>query len=75
MEKNAHAHSNAIVFPSLYYFFKKVSQSASQSVRRRLTNLQVCGIFVSTLSSLSVVLCIATADMACLSLDEVNGPL
>ena len=65
MEKNAHAQSNAVsfavtIFPSGHVggelrLFKKVSQSVSQSVRRRLTNLQVRGIFVSTLSSLSIV--------------------
>ena len=50
-------------------------QSVSQSVRRRLTNLQFREFFVFTLSSLSTVLLVATAHMACLSLDEVNGSL
>ena len=49
-----------------------VQESLTQLVRK---NLQVCEVFVSTLSSLSSVLCVATADMACLSLDEVSVTL
>ena len=48
--------------------------SVSQSARR-LTNLRFRDFFVFTLSSLSSVFVVATAHMACLSLDEVNGSL
>ena len=51
------------------------SQLVSQSVRRRLTNLQGHGILCLLDLRSWVCLCVATVDMACLSLDEVNGAL
>ena len=54
----------------------KLSQSGSQSVSQSGEDLQFCG-FVKFLFLVyrrsQVFLLVATADMACLSLDEVNG--
>ena len=49
------------------------TQLVSQSVRRRLTVLRFCEIFVLVYRRSRVFLLVATADMACLLLDEVNG--
>ena len=64
-EKNAHAQSNAVSFAVTIFLsglagselrlFKNLSQSVSQSVRRRLTKLRFREFFVFTLSSFSSV--------------------
>ena len=64
-EKNAHSQSNVVSFAVTIFLssltgselclFKNLSQSVSQSVRRRLTNLRFREFFVCILSSLSSV--------------------
>ena len=51
----------------------KLSQSVSQSVRRRFTILRFLKFLFLVYRRSRVFLWVATADMACLSLDEVNG--
>ena len=50
------------------------SQSVSQSVRR-MTNLQVWKVFFLLYLRSRVFLCVATADIACLSLAKGSGEL
>ena len=82
-EKNAHTQSNAVSFAVTIFLsgltgselrlFKNLTESVSQSEDR-----QICGsvifLFLHYRRS-RVFLWIATAYMACLSVDEVNGAL
>ena len=82
MEKNAHTQSNIISFALTIFLsgqaegelclFKKLSQSVSQKIDKFASFVNV--LFLIYLRS-RVFLCVANADMACLSLGEVNGAL
>ena len=84
-EKNAHSQSNAVTFTvticlsgltgSELCLFKNLSQLVSQSVRRRLTNLQFCDFLFVFYRPSRVFLLVASADIACLSVDDANGAL
>ena len=84
-EKNAHAQSNAVSFAVTIFLsgptgselrlFKNLSQSVSQSVRRRLTNLRFCEFLFVFYRRSRVFLWVASAVIACLSVDDANGAL
>ena len=79
-EKNAHSQSNAVSFAVTIFLsgltgselrlFKNLTQSV-----RRLTNLRFRDFLFILYRRSGVFLWIATAYMACLSVDEVNGAL
>ena len=50
-------------------------QSVSQSVRRRLTNLQFANFLFVFYRRSRVFLWVVSADIACLSVDDANGAL
>ena len=78
-EKNAHAQSNAVSFAVTIFLSGltgselRLFKNLSQSVRRRLTKLRFREFFVLLYRLSPVFLWVATAYMACLSVDEVNG--
>ena len=85
-EKNAHSQSNAVSFAVTIFLsgltgselrlFKNPSQSVSQSVRRRLTKICCFANFLFVFYRLSrVFLWVASADIACLSVDDAKGLL
>ena len=82
-EKNAHAQSNAVSFAVTIFLsgltgselrlFKNLSQSVSQE---KIDKIAVPRIFYFySIVVLECFLWVATAYMACLSVDEVNGAL
>ena len=80
-KKNAHSQSNAVSFAVTIFLSGltgselRLFKNLSQSVRRRLTNLRFREFFVCILRRSRVVLWVASAYIACLSVDDVNGVL
>ena len=78
---NAHSQSNAVFFAVTIFpsgltgselrLFKNLSQSVSQEKIDKFTVLRTFSFEFYCRSRVS--LCVASADIACLSLDEVNG--
>ena len=80
-EKNAHSQSNAVSF-AVTIFLSGLTESdlclfknLSQSVRKRLTNLRFRDFLFVFYRRSRVFLWVASADIACLSVDDANGAL
>ena len=85
-EKNAHAQSNAVSFAVTIFLsgltgselrlFKNLTESVSQSVSQKTDEFAVSRIFLFVFYRRSrVFLWVASADIACLSVDDGNGAL
>ena len=80
MEKNTHSQSNAVSFAVIIFLSGltgselRLFKNLTQSVRRRLTHLRFCNFCLYSFVALDF-LWVASADIECLSVDDVNGAL